>query len=83
MNHEIDLAELLVGRIPAVEQVRFVASGTEAVMFAIKAARATTGRVAIARVEGAYHGAYDWAEAGQHASSNTPRAAYPACQQAS
>ncbi len=77
MNHEIDLAELLVGRIPAVEQVRFVASGTEAVMFAIKAARATTGRVAIARVEGAYHGAYDWAEAGQHASSNRPCAAYP------
>ncbi|MER8438799.1 aspartate aminotransferase family protein [Mesorhizobium sp. M1312] len=63
--HEIDLAELLVGRIPAIEQIRFVNTGTEAVMFAIKAARAFTGRPAIAKIEGAYHGAYDWAEAGQ------------------
>lgn len=63
--HEIDLAELLVDRIPAVEQIRFVNTGTEAVMFAIKAARAFTGRPGVARVEGAYHGSYDWAEAGQ------------------
>ncbi|MBP1884741.1 aspartate aminotransferase family protein [Sinorhizobium mexicanum] len=64
-EHEIALAELLTARIPAIEHVRFVNSGTEAVMFAIKAARAFTGRHAIARIEGAYHGAYDWAEAGQ------------------
>jgi glutamate-1-semialdehyde 2,1-aminomutase len=64
-EHEIALAELLTARIPAMERVRFVNSGTEAVMFAIKAARAFTGRPAIARIEGAYHGAYDWAEAGQ------------------
>lgn len=64
-QHEIGLAELLVDRIPAIEQVRFVNSGTEAVMFAIKAARAFTGKPGIVRVEGAYHGAYDWAEAGQ------------------
>ncbi|MER8887821.1 aminotransferase class III-fold pyridoxal phosphate-dependent enzyme, partial [Mesorhizobium sp. M0816] len=63
--HEIDLAELLVDRIPAVEQIRFVNTGTEAVMFAIKAARAFTGRPGIAKIEGAYHGSYDWAEAGQ------------------
>ncbi|MCC2609391.1 aspartate aminotransferase family protein [Neorhizobium sp. Rsf11] len=63
--HEINLAELLCERIPAVEQVRFVNTGTEAVMFAIKAARAATGRPAIAKIEGAYHGAYDWAEVGQ------------------
>lgn len=62
---EIALAELIAGRIPSVERIRFVNSGTEAVMFAIKAARAFTGRPAIARFEGAYHGAYDWAEAGQ------------------
>lgn len=67
-RHEIALAELLVSRIPAMEQVRFVNSGTEAVMFAIKAARAYTGRPAIARFEGAYHGAYDWAETGQSGS---------------
>jgi glutamate-1-semialdehyde 2,1-aminomutase len=64
-EYEIALAELLVSRIPAMERVRFVNSGTEAVMFAIKAARAFTGRPAIARFAGAYHGAYDWAEAGQ------------------
>ncbi|MNY70953.1 Glutamate-1-semialdehyde 2,1-aminomutase [compost metagenome] len=52
-QHEIGLAELLVERIPAIEQVRFVNSGTEAVMFAIKAARAFTGRPGIVRVEGA------------------------------
>lgn len=62
-QHEIALAELLVSRIPAMEQIRFVNTGTEAVMFAIKAARAYTGRTAIARFEGAYHGAYDLAEA--------------------
>lgn len=71
-HHEIALAELLVSRIPAIEQVRFVNSGTEAVMFAIKAARAYTGRPAIARFEGAYHGAYDWAETGQYGSIKSP-----------
>ncbi len=64
-EHELNLAELLIDRIPAVERIRFVNSGTEAVMFAIKAARAFTGKPAIARFEGSYHGAYDWAEAGQ------------------
>src|SRR5690348_14078970 len=43
-------------------QIRFTGSGTEAVMFAIKAARAITGRSAIAKFGGAYHGAYDFAE---------------------
>jgi glutamate-1-semialdehyde 2,1-aminomutase len=64
---EIDLAELLVGRLPAVEQVRFANSGTEAVMLALKAARAFTGRPTIAKVEGAYHGGYDFAEVSQTA----------------
>ena len=62
---EIDLAELLVDRLAGVDQVRFANSGTEAVMMAIKAARAYTGRPAIAKVEGAYHGAYDFAEVSQ------------------
>ncbi|MBB4571143.1 aspartate aminotransferase family protein [Rhizobium leucaenae] len=66
-EHELGLAELLVQRIPAIEHIRFVNSGTEAVMFAIKAARAFTGRSRIARAEGAYHGAYDWAEVSQSA----------------
>ena len=59
---EIDLAELLVERLPAVDQVRFANSGTEAVMMALKAARAFTGRPKIAKCEGAYHGSYDYAE---------------------
>ena len=59
---EIQLAELLVSRIPSVELVRFVNSGTEAVMNAIKAARAFTGRGPIAKCEGVYHGSYDFVE---------------------
>lgn len=59
---EIELAELLCGRIPHVDRVRFVNTGTEAVLFAIKAARAFSGRTNIAKLEGAYHGAYDWGE---------------------
>ncbi len=64
---EIDLAELLVTRLAGVDQVRFANSGTEAVMLAIKAARAYTGRPKIAKVEGAYHGGYDFAEVSQAA----------------
>lgn len=59
---EIELAELLCGRLPKVDHVRFVNTGTEAVLYAIKAARAFTGRSKIAKFEGAYHGAYDWGE---------------------
>jgi glutamate-1-semialdehyde 2,1-aminomutase len=62
---EVELASYLSGRYPAVEQVRFLNSGTEAVMLAIKAARALTGRAKIAKVEGAYHGLYDFAEVSQ------------------
>jgi glutamate-1-semialdehyde 2,1-aminomutase len=64
---EIELAELLCSRIPHLERVRFVNTGTEAVMFAIKAARAFTGRPKIAKLEGAYHGAYDYVEVSQAA----------------
>lgn len=59
---EIVLAEIICERLPAMDQVRFCNSGTEAVMFAIKAARAYAGKPKIAKVEGAYHGAYDQAE---------------------
>ncbi|MBO4227905.1 aspartate aminotransferase family protein [Bradyrhizobium neotropicale] len=59
---EVDLAELLAARLPSVEQARFANSGTEAVMMALKAARAYTGRRKIAKCEGAYHGSYDYAE---------------------
>jgi glutamate-1-semialdehyde 2,1-aminomutase len=56
---EVGLARLLVERVPGLAQVRFGNSGTEAVMMAIKAARAFTGRDRIAKFEGAYHGYYD------------------------
>ncbi|MBI2117016.1 MAG: aspartate aminotransferase family protein [candidate division NC10 bacterium] len=56
---ELLLAKLLVERIPGLDLVRFGNSGTEAVMMAIKAARAFTGRDRIAKFEGAYHGYYD------------------------
>jgi glutamate-1-semialdehyde 2,1-aminomutase len=62
---EIDYAEHLCARAPSLERLRFVNSGTEAVMGALKAARAYTGRPKIAKVEGAYHGLYDFAEVSQ------------------
>lgn len=62
---EIDYAEYLCSRNPGFEKIRFVNSGTEAVMSCLKAARAYTGRAKIAKVEGAYHGLYDFAEVSQ------------------
>jgi glutamate-1-semialdehyde 2,1-aminomutase len=59
---ELQLAELLQERIPGVELVRFMNSGTEAVMIAVKAARAYTQRSKIAKMEGGYHGQYDLIE---------------------
>ncbi len=59
---EIVLAELLCSRAPGFERVRFTNSGSEAVMMALKAARAHTDRPKIAKCEGAYHGSYDFAE---------------------
>ena len=59
---EVELAELLAERIPSVEQVRFTNSGSEAVMMAVKAARAYTGRPKILKFEGCYHGSYDFVE---------------------
>jgi glutamate-1-semialdehyde 2,1-aminomutase len=62
---EVTLATHLCSRISSIERVRFVNSGTEAVMAMIKASRAFTGRPKIAKAEGAYHGTYDYAEVSQ------------------
>ncbi len=62
---EVRYAEHLCGRSPSFEKIRFMNSGTEALMVAIKASRAYTGRSMVAKVEGAYHGGYDYAEASQ------------------
>ena len=56
---EIEMAELLCARIPALEQVRLCNSGTEATMSALRLARGTTGRDAILKFEGCYHGHSD------------------------
>ena len=65
---ELDLAELICERVPWFEKIRFMNSGSEAVMAAIKAARAITGRPGVAKAEGTYHGTYDYAEISQNAS---------------
>lgn len=61
-EQEVALAETICGRAESFEQVRFCNSGSEAVMSAIKAARAITGRPKIVKAEGVYHGSYDYAE---------------------
>ncbi|WP_240422878.1 aspartate aminotransferase family protein [Leucobacter sp. wl10] len=54
--YEWDLAELLLARLPQLDQVRFANSGTEAVMSAIRIARASTGRERVIVTRGGYHG---------------------------
>jgi glutamate-1-semialdehyde 2,1-aminomutase len=61
-EHELRLAEALTRRVPSCAQVRFANSGTEATMFAIRGARAYTGRPKIAKFEGSYHGTHDWVQ---------------------
>jgi glutamate-1-semialdehyde 2,1-aminomutase len=56
---EVDLAELITERLPHVEMVRFVSSGTEATMSALRLARAATGRDAFLKFDGCYHGHAD------------------------
>ena len=56
---EIELAELITRAMPTVEMVRFVSSGTEATMSALRLARAATGRNAIVKFTGCYHGHAD------------------------
>ncbi len=56
---EVELAELLCRRVPGLEQVRLVSSGTEATMSAIRLARGFTGRAKIVKFEGCYHGHAD------------------------
>src|SRR5947209_7550825 len=56
---ETQLASRIVGALPAVEMVRFVNSGTEATMSAIRLARAATGRDLVVKCIGAYHGHVD------------------------
>ena len=63
---EVELAELVRERVPTAELVRFVSSGTEATMTAVRLARAATGRDVVVKFAGCYHGHVDslLAEAG-------------------
>ena len=56
---EADLAELVLGAFPSMQKVRFVSSGTEATMTAIRLARAYTKRKYVVKFEGCYHGHAD------------------------
>ncbi len=57
---EIDLARMVVDKVPCADMVRFVNSGTEATMSAIRLARGFTGKNKIVKFEGSYHGAHDY-----------------------
>ena len=57
--YSLELAEWITSRLPWVEMLRFVSSGTEAVMSALRVARAATGRNGILKFEGCYHGHSD------------------------
>jgi glutamate-1-semialdehyde 2,1-aminomutase len=56
---EVRLAELICARMPSIERVRFVNSGTEAAMSALRVARAATGRDLVIKFDGGYHGHAD------------------------
>ena len=56
---EVELAELVVDALPSVDMVRFVSSGTEATMSAVRLARGYTGRKVIIKFDGCYHGHAD------------------------
>jgi len=64
---EVNFAELMIERTNGFERMRFVNSGTEAVMTMIKTSRVYTNKPKIAKAEGAYHGTYDYAEMSQTA----------------
>lgn len=57
--YSLELAEWMTGRLPWLEKVRFVSSGTEAVMSALRVARAATGKMKVLKFEGCYHGHAD------------------------
>jgi glutamate-1-semialdehyde 2,1-aminomutase len=61
---EVELAEEIRSRVPSIDRIRFTNSGTEATMFALRAARAHTGRRLVARFDHSYHGTHDTVLAG-------------------
>ncbi|MCB0873986.1 MAG: glutamate-1-semialdehyde 2,1-aminomutase [Thermoleophilia bacterium] len=70
-EREVRFAELVIDAVPSVERLRMTSSGSEAVMGALRVARAATGRESIVKTIGGYHGAIDGllAEAGSGATT--------------
>jgi glutamate-1-semialdehyde 2,1-aminomutase len=58
-QYETEMAQLVIDAVPSIEMVRFVSSGTEAVMSAMRLARAATGRSKVVKFTGCYHGHVD------------------------
>ncbi len=57
--HEVRLAKIVTAKVPSIQKVRFVNSGTEATMSAVRLARGVTGRKLVVKFDGCYHGHYD------------------------
>lgn len=76
-NHpgEVEWARRIVDLVPSAERVRFVASGTEATLMALRIARAATGRSRVVRFEGHFHGWHDWAAIGNRPPFDRPASA--------
>ena len=72
---EIELAEQIADMIPSVTMTRFTNSGTEANMYAVRLARAYTGRLKIAKFEGGWHGGYDALQKGVKHPFDVPESA--------
>lgn len=70
-DDELRLAERVAALVPSMARLRFVSTGTEAMMSAIRVARAFTGRTLVARFAGNYHGHFDGALHDAGASANT------------
>ena len=77
VESQIALAAAIRQRFPSIELLRFANSGTEAVMMAIRAARAFSGRSKILKMEGAYHGSYDVARVSVHPRFSDEISAWP------
>ena len=73
--YAVEYAELLVKVIPSAELVRFTNSGTESSMYAVRLARAYTGRKRIVKIRGGWHGAYDALHYGVAPPYNVPESA--------
>jgi glutamate-1-semialdehyde 2,1-aminomutase len=74
---QAELAERIVGRVASVEKVRFANSGTEAVMMAVRGARAFTGREKVIKAEGGYNGMWEQVPISRAQDPDPYRAAMP------